>query len=234
MRRFALLPCVLLAALSSVAGKPVSAETFSNCSNDGQMAPRLLVERFMSADCADCWTDAPSLALPRGAIALDWVVPGAHGDEAAMSAVARRDAQDRLQALGLSVNALGHALHRSQRVGRHRLRVQHGPAVGDHAGASLAFHAQRGARGPFTGWLALVELLPAGTEGTPVPRALVRNLIAEPIAARPQGSLGQIWRPMNVPEGAAAERLEVIGWVSDARGRVLAAAQSACGAPSRK
>ena len=233
MRRFALLPCVLLAALSSVAGKPVSAETFSNCSNDGQMTPRLLVERFMSADCADCWTDAPSLALPRGAIALDWVVPGAHGDEAALSAVARRDAQDRLQALGLSVNALGHALHRSQRVGRHRLRVQHGPAVGDHAGASLAFHAQRGARGPFTGWLALVELLPAGTEGSPVPRVLMRNLLSEPIAPRATEPMGQLWRPMNVPDGAAPERLHLLGWVSDARGRVLAAAQSRCDGADR-
>ena len=228
MRRFALLPCVLLAALSSVAGKPVSAETFSNCSNDGQMTPRLLVERFMSADCADCWTDAPSLALPRGAIALDWVVPGAHGDEAAMSAVARRDAQDRLQALGLSVNALGHALHRSQRVGRHRLRVQHGPAVGDHAGASLAFHAQRGARGPFTGWLALAEWLPAGTEGSPVPRVLVRNLLTEPIAAQPANDWPQLWRPMNLPEGAQPARMGVVGWVTDERGRVVALAQAHC------
>jgi hypothetical protein len=59
----------------------------------------------------------------------------------------------------------------------------------------------------------------------------VRNLHTQPVAAQPPGQLGQIWRTLNVPEGAASERLQVLGWVSDARGRVLAAAQSACPPP---
>jgi hypothetical protein len=37
-------------------------------------------------------------------------------------------------------------------------------------------------------------------------------------------------RPMRIPEGAQPERLRVIGWVEDARGRLVAAARSACAA----
>jgi hypothetical protein len=33
---------------------------------------------------------------------------------------------------------------------------------------------------------------------------------------------------MSIPEGAKPERLRVVGWVEDARGRVVAAAQSRC------
>ena len=229
MRHCLALACALFAATAQ-AQSPL-------CDNGGQPAPRALLERFISADCAECWTAADTRRTPRGALALDWVLPGEQGDDAPLAAVARREARDRADSLGLRLSSERRQLSnlkQLERGGNARLRVAHGLALGGYMGASLRFQAPRGARGPFTGWLALVELLPAGTEGTPVPRALVRNLIAEPIAARPQGSLGQIWRPMNVPEGAAAERLEVIGWVSDARGRVLAAAQSACGAPSRK
>ena len=37
-------------------------------------------------------------------------------------------------------------------------------------------------------------------------------------------------RPMRIPDGARPERLRVVGWVQDAQGRVVAAAQSDCGA----
>ena len=211
-----------------LAASPALAQTFGNCSNDGQAQPRTLVERFLPADCAACWTRNTLPKPPRGAVTLDWVVPAANGDEAAMSAVAQRDAFERLHALGDIAPVLREAQHRSARVGQHRLRVQHGPALDAYMGASLAFHAQRGAQGPFTGWLAIAEWLPAGTEGTPVPRVLVRNLLTEPIAARPDKNWAQLWRPMNLPEGAQAERLGVVGWVTDARGRLVALAQARC------
>jgi hypothetical protein len=206
----------------------VAAQTFSNCSNDGLTQPRTLVERFIRADCADCWTSEALSPPPRGAVTLDWVVPAASGDDAAMSAVARQDAFERLQALPDIAPVLREAQHRSERVGRHRLRVQHGPAVGQYMGASLAFHAQRGAQGPVTGWLAIAEWLPAGTEGTPVPRVLVRNLLTEPIAARPDKNWAQLWRPMNLPEGVQPTRLGVVGWVTDARGHLVALGQARC------
>jgi len=199
------------------------------CDSASQPAPHALLERFISADCADCWTAPGTRAAPRGTLALDWVLPGEQGDDAPLAAVARRETRDRIDFLRLRWTGERQQLSNEERIARAgRLRVAHGLALGGYMGASLRFEAPRGTAGPFTGWLALVELLPAGTEGTPVPRALVRNLVAEPIAARPQGGFGQIWRSMNLPEGAAPERLEVLGWVSDARGRVLAAAQSAC------
>ena len=113
----------------------------------------------------------------------------------------------------------------------HELRVAHGLAVGDHIGASLAFHAPApSAQGPFTAWLALAEWLPAGTEGSPVARVLVRNVLTAPIDAQPSQKWPQLWRPMNVPEGAQPARLGVVGWVTDARGQVIALAQARCAA----
>jgi hypothetical protein len=35
-------------------------------------------------------------------------------------------------------------------------------------------------------------------------------------------------RPMRIPTGAQPERLHMVGWLQDAQGRVLAAAQSVC------
>lgn len=204
------------------------------CSSDGRAPPRALLERFLSADCGDCWRAADTPTAPRGTLALDWVLPGAQGDDAPLAAVARREAQDRIDFIGLRLPDGRQALSNqvqiapSARSAAARLRVAHGLALGGYMGASLRFEAPAGARGPFTGWLALVERLPAGTEGSPVPRTLVRNLVTEPVAPRPRDRFGQIWRTLSVPEGAAAQRLEVLGWVSDARGRVLAAAQSVC------
>jgi hypothetical protein len=36
-------------------------------------------------------------------------------------------------------------------------------------------------------------------------------------------------RPMFFPEGAQPERLQTVGWVQDAQGRVVAVARSVCG-----
>ena len=38
----------------------------------------------------------------------------------------------------------------------------------------------------------------------------------------------QEMRPVRIPEGAKPERLRLVGWVQDAQGRVVAAAQSLC------
>ena len=221
----------ILIALAQIAG-PAQAQVTSSCSSDGQPQPRTLVERFLRADCVDCWTENVLPKPPRGAVTLDWVLPVESGDDAPMSAVARRDAQQRLDALPspqFQGGQLMQSLNRSERIGRHRLRVQHGPTVGDHVGASLRFHAQRGAKGPFTGWLAVVEWLPAGTEGSPIPRQLVRNLLVEPITPEPSRDWPyQLWRPMNLPEGTRPERLGVVGWVTDADGGMVALAQARC------
>ncbi|MEO8250309.1 MAG: hypothetical protein ABI589_13160 [Burkholderiales bacterium] len=77
----------------------MAAEPASSCSSDGQIAPTALLERFINADCADCWSDEPP-APAAGAVALDWIAPGPQGDDGALSAAARRGALQRLQAIG--------------------------------------------------------------------------------------------------------------------------------------
>jgi len=62
----------LLMASSQTRSQPV-------CSSDDQAAPRVLFERFVNADCESCWSDASTPLAPRGALALDWIVPGRQG-----------------------------------------------------------------------------------------------------------------------------------------------------------
>ena len=221
--------------LALLAALPLaSAQSF--CSSDGQLRPVRLLERFINADCENCWRDpATPKADPNDAV-LDWVVPGSKGDDAPLSAVATRDALGRLQALGKSepsesatssvaVNPVKGA----------KLRVAHGVALSGYIGASIELKpvpaAAKGQR--WTSWLALVETVPAGTEGTPVERNLVRNVLQSNWDGRKQLSKEEQnrffeSRSMSVAQGVNADQLRVIGWVEDAKGRVLVAAQSVC------
>ena len=76
------------------------AQAQSFCASDGQPRPVQLMERFINADCSSCWADPATPQAGAGQMALDWVVPGRAGEDAPLSAVASRDAQERLQALG--------------------------------------------------------------------------------------------------------------------------------------
>ena len=199
------------------------------CTSDGQSTPRVLRERFISADCEACWRE-PTPSPPTGTLVLDWVLPGTQSDDAPLAAVARRESLERLESLRQPAPNKRVQLSNKVQNGRYHVRVSRGPVMNGYAGASLTFKSRAPVKLPLTGWLALVEMVPAGTEGSPVPRVLMRNLLSEPIAPRATEPMGQLWRPMNVPEGADPERLQVLGWVSDAQGRVLAAAQSRCDA----
>jgi len=225
----------VLSALLLAAGLAQPALAQSSCASDGQKRPAALVERFINADCATCWTDPATPPAARGAVALDWVLPGGQGEDAPLSAVATRDGLKRLEALGTALPAASLTLRTpvQGRVGA--LRVAHGLPVSGYIGASIAFKgvAGRAAGQPWTGWLALVETLPVGTEGSPVPRNLVRNLLQTQWDGRNQLSKQEQLRfiesrSMDVPAGTNTERLRVIGWVQDAQGRIVAAAQSRC------
>ena len=207
------------AALLLVLHQAVSAQ--ASCSSEGQPAPTGLLERFISADCEACWTDAHA-ALPRpGAAALDWIMPGAAGDDAPLSAAARQDGLDRLQAMGRAMAPTLPLPTPSL-----PLRVARGPALGGYIGTSIALQTIPGtAYGPLTAWLALVETIPAGSDGTAVERNLVRNTLVLDWSAA--GDHAEI-RPLSIPAGAQAARLQVIGWLEDANARVLAVAQSVC------
>ena len=226
----------MLSALLLAAGLAQPALAQSSCASDGQKRPLALVERFINADCATCWTDPATPPATRGAVALDWVLPGGRGEDAPLSAVATRDGLKRLEALGTAPPAADLTLRtpvQGQQKGT--LRVAHGLPVSGYIGTSIAFKeaAARATGQPWTGWLALVETLPVGTEGSPVPRHLVRNLLQVEWDGRNQLSKQEQRRfiesrSMDVPAGTNTDRLRVIGWVQDASGRIVAAAQSRC------
>jgi len=232
-----------LALLACAYLPPAGAQ--DGCSSEGAPAPLALYERFINADCAACWGEH-SFAPGAGAAVLDWIAPATTGDEAALSAAARTDSLTRLQALQRPVPATTDV--HVARVGTRlpgRLRLALGPAVNDYVGASLSYHGAlpRGARGPWTVWLALVEQVPAGAEGTRVPRNLVRNMLQRSwtldrqLLKREQTNLlpDTRWseRPsLQLAAGAQPERLALIGWMEDAAGQVVATAQASCTPPA--
>lgn len=220
--------CLMAVGLAS------AAQAQSSCSSDGQARPVALLERFISADCRDCWSDAATPQTRRGEVALDWVLPGSQGEDAPLSAVASRAGLKRLQALGQAPPA-GSSSHTTAVAGPGRLRVAHGLPVSGYIGASVALQRlpPDAVPAPWTAWLALVETLPAGAEASPVPRNLVRNLFqplwngSKKLSKSEQPRFFES-RAMDIPAGADLDRLAVIGWVQDAHGRVFAAAQSRC------
>jgi hypothetical protein len=208
------------------------------CASDGQAAPVQLLERFINAECKSCWQDPATLKAKPGQAVLDWVVPGASGDEAALSAVAGVESLSRLEALKRGVPAqTGNSLKEVKPLTDASLRVAYGTALRGYLGASIEFKpaAQKNLRQPLTAWLALVETLPAGTEGSPVARNLVRNSIAvawneRDAALASEAVEGRRFesRVMSVADSVNVDQLRVIGWLENAAGEVVMAAQSAC------
>lgn len=227
---------LLLAVALAAPGFAAQAQSF--CASDGQPRPVQLMERFIHADCDTCWTDAATPVPASNAVALDWVVPSRQGDDAPLSAVATRDALARLEALGQGVPAESKTiLHAIKGIKGAALRVAHGLPVADYLGASIELKPlSPAARKPMTAWLALVETLPAGTEGSPVERNLVRNVLSRNWDGRKQllkDEQNRLFesRSMNIAPAANPDRLRVVGWVEDEKGQVLLAAQSRCIAP---
>ena len=224
-----LLACMVLTPLGN-------AHAQSFCSSDGQPRPTRLLERFINADCESCWSDPATPKTGAGQLALDWVVPSSKGDDAPMSAIATRDALVRLESLKKQPPATSSAQVQSVRgVKGATLRVAHGLPLADYVGASIALKPiPAAARGQnWTAWMALVETLPVGTEGSPVARNLVRNLFQAPWNVRKQLSKTEHLRffdqrSMSIAAGVDASRLGVIGWVEDQNGKIVAAAASQC------
>jgi hypothetical protein len=119
-----------------------------------------------------------------------------------------------------------------------QLSVAHGLTVGAYIGATIEFRTRAKVRPqqPLSAWLLLVETIPAGADGTQSEKNMVRNVLVSTWRSPDEHSkTGQYifreLRPLNIPEGASPQRLHVAGWVKDAHGRVLAAAQSFCATP---
>lgn len=222
------LPPLLVGVLALPLAFAASAQP-SSCSSDGVPAPRALLERFVNADCERCWKDPQTPEPSSGTLAIDWVVPGSQGDDAPLSAVATSDGTDRLDEIGAKLPAHSSARFTQRTAGAPlKLRVAHGLPFNDYIGTSIEMKPARG--GPWKAWLLLVETLPGGSEGSSVERNLVRNAFVADWPAANQLPLPKHYelRPMRVAEGAKVERLRVVGWVEDAKGRIRAIAQSRC------
>ncbi|HVE52052.1 MAG TPA: hypothetical protein VNB23_01580, partial [Ramlibacter sp.] len=195
----------LLPALLSL----LPAAAHALCTSDGVPQPALLLERFVSADCADCWSDPLTPQAAAGALAIDWIVPGRKGAHAPLSAAAAGEAVDRLAALGRTAPDRTDAVSRRREGGGAALRVAQGAAFNDYIGTSIELKG--GGREAWRAWLLLVESLPAGTEGSPVARNLVRNVFrAEWPQAAGQAPARRVEsRAMQIHEGAKPERLRL-------------------------
>jgi len=250
-------------ALLAVAISP-ALHAQSTCSSDGQRPPAQLQERFINADCAACWSQPPTAAaLPANTLVLDWIAPSAQGEAAPLSIAANSDALARLAALGRSLPVGEASVQQAVKLPpQHalqgaRLRVAHGLPFGNYIGASMALLLPVNSRNPLAGrdlgalraTLALVETIPAGVDGTPLERNLVRNSVqtlwegreVHPILAQPRrngtdardgrrepGAQFYTSQVISIPEGARPERLRVVGWVEDASHTPLMAVQSRC------
>lgn len=214
-----LLPVLLLAL-------PLAARAL--CTSDGVAQPTALLERFVSADCAECWRDRTTPEPAAGTLAIDWIVPGTQGEDAPLSPAALDEAAERLQALGRAAPARSDAVFLRRTGDALRLRVAQGEAFNDYIGTSIEFRAPPA--GPWHAWLLLVENLPAGTEGSPVERNLVRNVFRPDWAAAPgrRPALLAEARTMQIHEGARPSRLRLVAVLQDARGRIRAISRSAC------
>ncbi|MEI8326199.1 MAG: hypothetical protein WCH44_12710, partial [Betaproteobacteria bacterium] len=106
-----------------------------------------------------------------------------------------------------------------------------GLPVGNYVGAAIELTPA--SAGPWTAMLLLVEQFPAGTDGTPIARNLVRNMLEVswnetlPPSASPQQRLFES-RPMSLPAGTRTDRVQVVGWVQGMGDKMVALAQSAC------
>ncbi|OYU43516.1 MAG: hypothetical protein CFE44_17960, partial [Burkholderiales bacterium PBB4] len=112
-----------------------------------------------------------------------------------------------------------------------RIGVESGPAWKGYFGVQIALQAP--ARQPWpagaTAWVALVEQVPAGSDGSPVARSLVRAVAGPlPVGHLATGQPLRHLRAMRWPDEAQPARLQARGWVEAADGRILAMAADRC------
>jgi len=181
-------------------------------------------EAFLPADCATCWASAEQ-APASGGWRFDWVLPGLA--DAALAAAALPEAADRAARAALGAQRPASHLRPG-----HGLRVASGPAWKGYFGLQLSLLAPASPAWPAgaTAWLALVELVPAGSDGSPMARALVRS-VAGPLPLGPAGAARKPLthlRAMRWPDAAQPTRLQARAWIEDADGHVLAVAADRC------
>lgn len=192
--------------------------------------PQQVVEVFMSADCDACWARAAGEAPSARVLRLDWIVPGRDSEEGALAVAAVSEAADRLKAALPPQDPLVQRQALSAPPAGFAMSVQSGLAWNGYLGLQLKLQRKGGRALPpdASGWLALVERVAAGEDGTPVARQLVRNVIGPlPLEFTAGSRSVQHLRAVTLPPNSHAERLAAVGWIARPDGQVLMAAQSA-------
>lgn len=195
-----------------------------------------LRERFIAADCTACWGAAGSEPRAPPGWYFDWIVPV--DGSAPMAVAALPEAAERAQrapgtagrpAPGAQTVHDRPPLARRMPIG---LSVVSGPAWQGYIGVEMRLKPGTWQRlpGGSTAWLALVERVEAGSEGTSVARALVRT-VAGPLPVSIGSTPGQDTqhlRALRWPATALPERLQARAWLEGPDGQVLAVAADRC------
>lgn len=190
-------------------------------------AARQVVERFISADCETCWGAGSAQTLPASTWVLDWIAPGTRGAEAPLAVASLPEAAERLQALGNPPLTDG-ALQGTRAVtpaNALRMSVAGGPAWNRYLGLQLSARGKPPAGA--VAYLALVEDVPAGSDGTMVARRLLRA-VAGPLPLDPSGRATTQLRALRIPEGAKPERLQGVAWWVDGRQQIGGIVREGC------
>jgi hypothetical protein len=186
-------------------------------------APLRMVERFMSADCESCWAAQALKSEAKRAVMLDWIVPA--GDAAPLAAGAVNEATARVGAMSSGITTMRST---SLKTAAPRLRIADGPAWNGYVGLQLTVNRQGKLPDGAVAYIALVERVAAGSEGSAIARQLVRNVVG-PLSLEELATTTPVrhFRAMRLPEAARVEKLSSVAWVQSADGVVLAATQSA-------
>lgn len=188
--------------------------------------PQRVVERYIDADCADCWAaTATTAALPPSTWVLDWITPGALGAEAPLAVAALPEAAERLatQADAPLIDGARRAERKLPANTGLGLKLSAGPAWNGYLGLQLQTQGRPPAGA--LAYIALVEDIAAGSEGNAVARRLVRS-VAGPFAL--QAPRTRELRALRIPDGAKPERLLGVAWWTDAQARIGGIAAERC------
>jgi hypothetical protein len=189
-----------------------------------------VVERFISADCPDCWAAPDVASTPAGAWLFDWIAQTSAGTDAPLAAAANTEAQERAQRAGgpspTGAQSLTVRTTLPHSAGL-KLNVQSGPAWNGYFG--LRLEARGRVPAGSSAWLALVELIPANAEGSVAERQLVRSVAGPlPLDALRAGRATSHLRALRWPETAQPTRLQARGWIETPDGALLAIATDRC------
>lgn len=213
------------------------------------MRAHAIVEHFISADCSDCWDARPaaegSARVPGGAPlgpgewSLDWLVPTSNGEAAPLSPAALPESGERLARLGAHLAARLEVPPGGFDTETELARPDRARRMWVHSSLPFKgyFGVQMHARGAWpagaTGWIGLVDPVPAGTDGSAIARNVVRVLtgpVRLPASAAARDGVDPLFA-LRWPEMANPGGLMAVAWIEGRDGRILQVASDRCPDP---